>query len=58
MVDFLLWIFIAIMAYICYTSSVMISERKRLWKEGKTDYYGNPIERKQPRCIWDDKSEA
>jgi hypothetical protein len=27
-----------------YISSVVITERKRLWREGKTDYYGNPIE--------------
>jgi hypothetical protein len=32
------------MAWLCYASSVAITQRKRLWKEGETDYYGNPID--------------
>lgn len=31
------------MGYIAIGSSVMLAEKKRLYKEGKIDYYGNPI---------------
>ena len=37
--------FIALMVFIVYGSALVNSERKKLWKAGITDYYGNPIEK-------------
>ena len=31
------------MGYIAIGSSLVVAEKKRLQKEGKIDYYGNPV---------------
>lgn len=31
-----------------YASTMYIAERKRLQREGRIDYYGNPIEKPEP----------
>lgn len=39
--------FIALMGFIVYGSSVVVSERRKMWQAGITDYYGNPVKKEK-----------
>ena len=50
MIEQLIGIFLILFfGYIAISSSYIISEKKKLYKEGKTDYYGNSIEDENER---------
>jgi len=46
---FLQIVLVSIMGWLAISSSIMVSEKKRLQREGKIDYYGNPIEQDNER---------
>ena len=52
MLETIIGLFILVpMAWICWETSVMISEKKERQRKGLTDYYDNPIKKEKDETV-------
>lgn len=55
MIEIIQWIFtvffLLVGAWVCWESSVMISERNNRRRKGITDYYDNPIKKEKDETV-------
>ena len=49
--DVVALIILGAMAWFCWESSVMISEKKERQRKGLTDYYDNPIKKERDETV-------